>query len=140
MWEAQMNYAKIHGWHGGRHDDHKKEMEDMLADANKRYEEQAESAEETRRRDLEAKHNAVEYALKSWEGGKEHAAVDQVFHLWAHLASAQASKARGRQAVHASLLKFMEGEARAGMQLCFLNWGSDAAHAKKQREADEAVR
>jgi len=129
-WESHWKNEKIHDLHDSKQNENIKEMQYLISDAKRKYDDQLEKEKTDKRA-------AFAYCMQSWEKSENEAAVWQTFHAWLQRAQHAAQHGRARQAVHAALLQAMEGQARAAVQLCFINWASDAKHCRIQRKIDQ---
>jgi len=144
-WKADAKDSKLRIQHLHELKNEQKVWEDLLTDEHRRTEDlmvDHRTEQEKRKDQAEA---VVKYALSRWDLGDDMGLLSSVLKGWAGFAQAAAGLARKRQAVHMALQKFMEGDAKAVIHSCFLNWQHWTKHALQatmgdQRLADEKAR
>lgn len=107
-------------------------LESMLTNQAKDMQTEAEK----RKKEAEA---VVQTILRKWDMGKEKGMVKEVVVLWAKFTAETKIKARAKQAVHDSILRAFEGDAKAAKHMAFLNWKQLTVNEKHVRELEKAT-
>lgn len=105
-----------------------------------RHREQLHALRASHEADVKRKRATVEYALRIWTQGGEHAAKEMFLMCWREHARHRADVRRGRQAVHDALLVCVVGEERAATHLTFISWSAFTRQTKLRRERNEQAR
>lgn len=113
------------------------QLQSFVADERKAHELELQKvlteAELAKQRNKEA----VQAAAEKWAHGDKLGTLSQVLHLWVKVTSEIKVQARNRQAVHDALLRAVAGDAKAAVQMAFVNWLSLAQCQRAERREQE---
>lgn len=103
-------------------DEERRKFEKMIEDHSRSHENDVQALMTETEMRLARAHAATELMLSRWMGGDNGGLLLTVFLEWKRYVAETDRLQAQRQAVHDSMLRFLEGDRRAAAHLCFLNW------------------
>mmetsp|Transcript_129051 Transcript_129051/g.257670 ORF Transcript_129051/g.257670 Transcript_129051/m.257670 type:complete len:635 (+) Transcript_129051:1-1905(+) len=136
-WKNHSVQAAMENRHAQQMAEEAERLQRMLTDAEKAHEdivqEHLSEAELRKQRG----HNAVEAALIKWELGDKKGRMRWVVQAWSSFTEEIKRHGRNRQAVHDAMLRCLESDQQAAVQLTFMNWAADMRATVQARQAEE---
>jgi len=120
-------------------EEERKQLRSYMSDMEGKHKSQLDEqqAELARRKDEAQK--VIQYTMARWEMGDTKGLLGSVVKDWRQYVAKAKQDARNRAAVHDALLRSIVGDAKAGLQMSFMNWRTMTLTQKQERHTEDQI-